>query len=121
MALAAGQPGVATIEVARRTLVQHNARRYLVFIDDAPVGSLWAFQTGRYTVRSGWHEVRLSISGTTTESDTVAVDVPACSVRRLRTRGRRGAFFAIPPALVRQARGTSAPDSRPWIVLTVDQ
>lgn len=111
------------IEVARRTVLQMNARRFLVFIDDAPVGTLWAFQTGRYFVQPGRHQVRLSISGSMAESNVVNVDVPPGSVRRLRTRGRNLAnSLKWPVTMMNAAQGKAGDQSgQPAIVLTPDE
>jgi hypothetical protein len=124
MVLPHGDAGLGTIQVARRTLIQDNVRRYLVFVDDAPVGQLWPFQTGKYEVPAGRHQVRLSISGSTAESDEVVVDVTPGSVRRLRASGRGlRKNLTSPMAMFASAQGkldTSPWYKRPWIVLQVD-
>ena len=124
MAVPHSDAGLGTIQVARRTLIQDNVRRYLVFIDDAPIGQLWPFQTGRYEVSAGRHQVRLSISGSTAESDAVVVDVSPGVVRRLRTRGRGWRDnLTLPMAMFASAQGkldTSRSYKRPWIVLQAD-
>lgn len=56
--------GAAAITIARRTVLQDLVRRYAVFIDDKPVGYLWAFQTGSYEVSPGPHRVRLAMANT---------------------------------------------------------
>ena len=80
--------GTGTIEVARRTVIQGVVLRYLVFIDEAPVGTLWVGQTGTYRVPAGRHEVRLSVAMSTSKSNAVVVDVPAGGNCKLRTRGK---------------------------------
>jgi len=122
---AGGAEGWGTIEVARRSVLQDNVRRYLVFIDEAPIGVLWAFRTGRYRVPAGRHSVRLSISLSSARSATLVVDVPPGGVRRLRTRGRGARNVArLPVDMVNTqfalAKGAPFPDRGPWIVLTPD-
>lgn len=77
-----------TIQVARRTVIQGLVLRYFVFIDEAPIGTLWVGQTGKYQVSAGRHEVRLSVAMSTARSDAVTVDVPAGGIRKLRTGGK---------------------------------
>lgn len=111
------------IVVARRTLLVDLMRRYLVFIDDAPVGQLWARQTGRYAVRPGRHTVRLCMQASTADSEEVAVEVTAGAVVRLRTLGKGlGTLLRVPGMMVQQAAapGSELPHS-PWIVLRLDQ
>ena len=117
-----GEPGYGIIEVARRNWIQDAMLRYLVFIDDAPVGQLWTLQTGTYTVRPGRHEVRLCIQGRTAESGNVPVDVQAGSVRRLRTRGKGlKNFLGIWGTTLRQAAAPLDDSPQPpSIMLTVD-
>lgn len=115
-------PATGVIEVARRTLLVDLIRRYLVFIDDIPVGQLWARQTGRYPVRPGRHIVRLCVQGATADSGDVVIDVAPGAVRRLRTQGKGlGALLSMPGIMVQQAAapGSEVPNS-PWIVLIQD-
>jgi len=110
------------IEVSRRTLIVDLVRPYLVFIDDAPVGRLWARQTRRYTVRPGRHIVRLCVQASTADSGDVVVEVAPASLRRLRTRRKGlGTLLSMPGIMLQQAAapGSELPGG-PWIVLSQD-
>ena len=72
-----GASDSGVIVVQRRTLLQDAVRSYMVFVDRAPVGKIWAFQTKQYHVTPGIHTARLAIINTgTASSDDVEVTVP---------------------------------------------
>jgi hypothetical protein len=129
MAISLPPGGSGTITIARRTILQDLVRRYTVFIDDQPVGRLSAFQTGRYEVSPGVHQVRLAMPTTgTASSDDVSVDVSAGAVRALRTRGRgfrNLVTLPIATAIAICDRALNRPFEtrwykRPWIILSLD-
>jgi len=108
-------------------MIQDLVRRYTVFIDDKPVGYLWAFQTGRYEVSPGAHRVRLAMPATgTASSDDVTVDVAAGEISALRTRGRgfrKNITLPIATAISISDRARKKPFEtrwykRPWILFT---
>jgi len=121
-------PG-GTITFSRRTVVQDLARRYTVFIDGAAVGHLWPFQTRRYDVATGLHQVRLAMPTTgTASSDDIAVDVASGVTRVLRTHGRGlRKNITLPIATMISIRSRVAGkrfesrwDKRPWINLQIE-
>ncbi len=118
--------GQGTITVSRRTLIQDLLRRYTVFIDGAAMGYIWAFQTKRYEVAAGIHQVRLAMPTTgTASSDQIPVDVASGGTRTLRTRGRGlRSYITLPiaTAVSIRSRITGHPFEtrwykRPWIIL----
>jgi hypothetical protein len=128
-----GEPDASTssgtITVKRRTWLQDLVRRYTVFVDGSPVGTLWAFQTGNYQVAPGTHQVRVGIVGTGTASSAdVVVGVVAGGTQVLRTGGRGTAsLLKLPLSLPAGAKAQLSGDrinSRfykgPWINLMVE-
>jgi hypothetical protein len=126
-------PSQATITIARRTLLQDLVRRYTVFIDGIQVGMLWAFQTGRYQMTPGTHQVRLAITGTgRASSDDVDVYLEPGGVQALRTVGRGIVSLlklplALPAGAYALIRGKQISEGRwsgyyrrPWILLVPD-
>jgi hypothetical protein len=121
--------GFGEVTIARRTVTQDLVRRYTVFIDEKPAGYLWAFQTGRYEVSPGPHQVRLAMPKTgRASSDEVPVDVAPGGAQKLRTRGRGFRdLITLPIATVistfDRSRGRPFETrwyKRPWIILQVD-
>jgi hypothetical protein len=120
---------LGAITIARRTVLQDLVRRYVVFVDDNPVGYLWAFQTRSYEVTPGPHRVRLAMPNTgTASSDDVPVDVATGGNQKLRTRGRGFRNIITLPiataiSVFDRSRGRPFETrwyKRPWIILKVE-
>lgn len=79
--------GMAEIGIVRRSL-KDLLRSYSVFIDDQVVGSLMAFQTKRYSVSPGRHEVNVRVGRRTMAGPPQAdIEVKAGQTRDLRVVG----------------------------------
>src|ERR1700722_8826619 len=80
---------VSAISVSRRNLVQDFRRRYVVFIDGAPVGHLAPYRTSRFEVAPGQHRVwaRRPDTGDAAEGDVV-VNIEPGEICRLSTTSR---------------------------------
>jgi hypothetical protein len=118
------EPQAGSITIRRRNLVQDVVRSYTVFIDNTPVGKMWAFQTKTFAVAPGRHEVQLKIINTGRScSDVFLVMVKPGDhiVFRTHSRGVKN-VLTLPltmPAGVKALRRHERIDSRyyqwPWI------
>jgi hypothetical protein len=105
------------IRVERQATLQDLVRRYTVFIDDQPVGTVRAFQKASFPVSVGEHRIQLRIvnTGKSTSAEFV-VDVRADETRVLRTRRHTSKEYLQAPL------GIVDPDKfapMPWIGLAL--
>jgi hypothetical protein len=118
------------IVVKRRNVLQDAVRSYTVFIDDKPVGKMWAFQTKSFEVSSGAHQLQLKIVHTGKScSDIFPVEVAPEGryVFRTHSRGLLNALklpFALPggaAALANDRKLESRFYEGPWIRLRQEE
>lgn len=111
-------PDDGEILVRRGLSLQDVVRRYTVFIDGTPRGSVATRQEKSFPVKAGQHTVQLRIVGTgSSKSDEISVEVRPGQAVHMKTGSitiKQGAL--LPLALINPDR--FAP--RPWIQLTVD-
>jgi len=130
MAGTAAPSTMATIVVKRRNVLQDAVRSYTVFIDGAPVGKLWAFQTKGFPVSPGRHEVQLRIVNTGRScSEVLAVDAKPGDrlVFRTHFRGIKN-FLTLPLAIAPGARALAKGEQLqskyyewPWIRMRLER
>jgi hypothetical protein len=102
-----------TIRVERRPSLLDLVRRYTVFIDQQPAGTVHALQKASFPVPVGEHRVQLRIVNTgSSASPEFVVDVRSDETRVLRTHRLTSKQYLEAPL------GIVAPDEhapRPWI------
>ena len=80
--------GEARIAIVRRSIVKDTLRTYSIHVDGVRVGRLWPFQTGRYDVTSGRHDISVRIGSRAGAGAPLAsVDVTAGQTKAFRVVG----------------------------------
>lgn len=113
--------------IKRRNLIQDAVRSYTVFIGDAAVGKMWAFQTKTFAVSPGHHDVQLRIINIGRScSDVFRVKVTPGGRIVLRTQSRGVKKALTYPLLILQggsalARGQKIESKYgPWIRMALE-
>ena len=125
------EPGIlGSVVIKRRNILQDVVRSYAVFIDEAVVGKMWAFQTKVFTVAPGPHELQLKIVNTGKScSEVFKIDVGPGDrlVFRTHARGLMNALklpFALgagAKALAKDERLHSKYYEWPWIRMRLEE